>query len=942
MNSHLSNDRYSPYNRRVLNLRRLQNVKTWDMSLTETIRPTRLTLRLLQLVLAACCVCLATTACVGIGCYPVNTCFAADATAGLPPVVTPSIQQRLETNPESTEPDFQRHVLPLLMRLGCSGRDCHGAFAGQGGFQLSLFGYDFEKDYLRLTDETSGRIDRTVPAQSLILRKPSLAIPHEGGQRFEPDSWQYRLLLNWIRSGAKAPQEETPAFRSLQLDPPAVRFSAAGETVSLRAMARWSDGSVEDVTPLCRFETHDDSVAVVDSHGAVRSVGPGDTHIVAYYDNGVGLASVILPVSNIDPQEIAALPAPTRIDQLINEKLSQVGIMPSEQCSDTDFLRRVRVDLTATLPSPAEVESFLADPSPNKRARKIDALLQEPTHTALWTTKFCDLTGDAYESIAETFATRIQARMWYDWLFVRVAENMPYDQLVERIVVSQSRLPGQTYDDYIAMMSEYHRSENPRSFAEHPTLPMFWGRSNIEKPTDKALYFAYSFLGVRLQCAECHKHPFDRWSQDDFNKFQEFFSRLRFGYHPEDQSYALKLRDEVSKKDVKESEHIAAGHRFYWREVYLSPQDHPVRRVKASEIPRFVASSREKYEEAIENGSDGDIRRAKGLYVDALTTEMYHAAFNLQRTLQAVREDHPQVQKYVEDLQEVQKKLLDLTGLKLLGGDLLLGEFVSDPRITLMDWLRSPTNPYFSKAIVNRVWAHYFGRGIVDPPDDLNLANAPSNGALLDYLASEFVAHNYDLRWLHREIVTSLAYQRSSVPTDSGRLDAKNFSHAEVRRLPAEVVYDSFQQVLMHQDEIESFQTDLAQRSIGPPSREFDRDEYVANMELRLFGAPDRKTTCDCDRSSAPGLAQSLYRVSSVQVSQLLRRSAWLRDEKTAALAGHDFVEQAYLRILNRFPTEEEVNSCVDYLEHVAVDRKSGQQDIAWSLLNTKEFMVLR
>ena len=270
--------------------------------------------------------------------------------------------------------------------------------------------------------------------------------------------------------------------------------------------------------------------------GVVTSVGPGDTHVVAFYDNGVQAGPGAPP--GLRPGRATATPAvptPTKVDELVVAKLKKLGITPSPTCSDAEFLRRVGLDLTGTLPTPDEIEAFLSDPSPDKRARKVDELLARPTYAAWWTTKLCDYTGDAPKVAAAVMQFGPEApRQWYDWIYKRVVENMPYDRIAAGLVLATSRPKGEGYDDF-ARSSWPRRTSRarPRKYADRETMPHFWARTNFRKPEERVVGFSYAFLGVRLECAQCHKHPFDQWTQDDFNRFGDFFNSVGYGVAPD-------------------------------------------------------------------------------------------------------------------------------------------------------------------------------------------------------------------------------------------------------------------------------------------------------------------------------------------------------------------------------------------------------------------------
>jgi len=874
------------------------------------------------------------------------------------------IDRRFALDDADEEPDFRRHVLPLVGQLGCNGRACHGSFQGQGGFRLSLFGYDFKADHDNLLAGDEPRTNPADPVNSLILLKPLEEVPHEGGQRLERGTWQYRVLLGWIEAGAKDPGAEAAEFVRLEVEPREMVARAAGESWQLRAVAVWSDGVREDVTPLCRFQTNDDQVATIDAAGRVTAAGPGDTHVVAFYDNGVVPVPVLFPVSDRVGPNYPPVPTPTRIDELVVAKLRKLGEVPSEPCTDAEFLRRVSLDLTGTLPTASEATAFLAADDPDKRARKIDELLERPGYAAWWATKFCDWTGNNAQLNQNKGPDRrnLVSQHWYAWMRARIAENMPYDEIVERIVLAKSRLDGESFADYCARMSEYQRKGTERSFAEHPTLPYFWSRSNFRTNEERALGFAYTFLGVRIQCAQCHKHPFDQWTKDDFDRFENFFARVKFAAGPDTKGPTAEMIESLgvpkSLKGNKLEQELARlageGRVVPFSETYVVPPPKPLDDKMAARIAKEKGEGRAKLE----------------------------AKFLAGRTA------------------------------TVLGGDEARIDELEDPRETLLEWMRDESNPYFARAIVNRVWAAYFNVGIVEPPDDQSLANPPSNEPLLEHLARGFRDHGYDLKWLHREIVSSRTYQTSWRPNETNRLDDRNFARAVGRRIPAEVIYDAIKIATGADDEAAKLRDRLTGRAIAEAVVTARGGSYA----LGVFGRSIRETNCDCDRSMEPGLLQSVFLQNDFETLAMIDRpGGWLaeavpqakpraaerdasvaevrdleariaaaaeelasaREEKDATLARtiekrlaglrkrldeagaevpgkprrpattpeedrarfSELVDQAYLRTLTRRPTAEEAARATAYLAEVR-DLRTATRDLLWALLNTKEFVV--
>lgn len=811
------------------------------------------------------------------------------------------------------EPSFRRHILPLLGRAGCSARECHGSFRGQGGFQLSLFGYDFEADHKELTQDAEGgeaevRVNLNEPERSLLVMKPTLQMKHKGKERIVKGSWEHRLMLHWITSGAKDDSAKTGEFEQLEVSPREIVFAKAGERTEIKVIARWKDGTVEDVTRLTRFRSNDESVAAISDTGLIESKGAGDTHVVAFYDNGVAPIPVMLPVSESVGPKYPTVRAPTKVDELVAAKLRKLGIVPSETCSDTEFLRRASLDVAGTLPTPADVTKFLADKTPDKRARKIDELLDSSGHAAWWATKLCDFTGNSARQIFSEGVTDLNgefARQWWDWLYARVAKNEPYDKLVAGIVLATSRAPGQSYKDYALEMVSYLRREGRANFAQRETMPHFWARKNVQKPEDRALAFAHAFLGVRIECAQCHKHPFDQWTKADYVQFQQFFEPVRYDSN-------IRRDDDVNFVTVTKEVRAAAGG---GREMQMQMRD----------------------------AQSDEIRRR----IDAGQVIPIHEVYIANR--------NPRSPAARRNTQAYSGRVLTP---KLLGGEKVLLSEYADPREPLMLWLRSKDNPFFARAFVNRVWATYFHRGLVEPADDINLANPPVNAELMDYLADDFIAHGYDMKRLHRLILNSDTYQRSWRPNGTNELDERNFSRFVLRRLPAEVLLDAMTLAGAASDHQRSFTDDVSERQIGPQVTAFGLAEAFAGRNLpdyalTIFGKPARETNCDCERMSAPTLLQALYTRNDPEMLARIegRRDempAWISELREAnrsrqidAARLDQIIAEVFLRTVSRPPTVEEM---LDARADVAKagDPIDGVRDLLWVMLNTREFTVNR
>jgi hypothetical protein len=755
--------------------------------------------------------------------------------------------------------DFERHIMGLFGRMGCNAGSCHGSFQGKGGLRLSLFGYDPEKDYLALSRDVLGRrINRPDPDHSLILLKPSGQVDHGGGRRFDKNSWQYHLLRDWIVAGAPW-RKGSGDVAALTINPPEFHFTGPGLAGQLNVRARFADGTEEDITPFCDFRVNDDAVAEVNPLGQVKSVRPGDTALVVSYRGHLRPVRVLVPVPAPPGFRYPALPEANYIDREVFAKLRLLNIVPSGPADDLEFLRRVTIDTIGCLPSPEEVRAFVKDSSPDKRARKIDELLAHPLHAALWATKFCDITGNNTDALETPQQLRpVRSQMWYEWLRQRLADNLPYDELVRGILCATSR-DGLTPDEWIQQVKTLDADAEKgvaAPYAQRPSLDLFWRRQQnvaIEQWGEKT---AAAFLGVRLECAQCHKHPFDRWTQADYRAYANVFGQLSFGVSPEAKTV---INDENNDRQ-KRSKNKNQVNRV--REVFLA---------KARALP------------------------------DPDTNQPLPA--------------------------------------RALGGPEIDVQPGQDARVALFDWMRSPDNPYFARSFVNRVWGHYFGVGLVEPVDDFSLANPPSNPRLLDALAQDFVAHRYDLRHLERTILTARVYQLAALPNDTNKLDRTNFSHAQVRRLMAEVVVDVIDSALGVSEDLGK-----GSRELRPGSRAIEIGaSRVQNGNLayvfRTFGRPPRAMACDCDRAMEPALPQTLYLMTdSTLLGKLTAPTSRLQQLLKSNKADGEILDELFLATLTRFPTADEKQKFAAY--RAAKDRQTAFTDTLWALVNTREFIT--
>jgi hypothetical protein len=754
--------------------------------------------------------------------------------------------------------EFDRHVASLFGRLGCNAGSCHGSFQGRGGLNLSLFGADPGRDFRAIARGAIGRrVNVLDPDRSLVLLKATGQVPHEGGQRFVPGSWEYRVIRAWIADGARR-DPARPAPRAIEIRPAESRLERPGATGRLAVVARFADGTEADVTAFCDLRVRDSEVADVSNTGVVRGLRPGDTAVVAGYNGLAAAARVLIPTGRT--VLVPDVPASDLIDREVYAKLRALGIEPSGPAEDAEFLRRVTLDVIGTLPTLGEVRAFLADASCDKRSRTIDRLLAHPMHAALWATRYLDITGcdvNAMEGPPELQARR--ARLWHDWFRARFAANVPYDRIARGVLCATTR-DGQDARAWALREAEQNRrlrDGGETDYADRPGLDFFWRRlvngeaSPVEPLTERV---ATTFLGIRIECAQCHKHPFDRWTQADYRSFANIVADVQFGLSPDGLAAFAALLDERRKADPKGA--LPPIPRL--REVYLSPRSS--RRLAEPDTGRPLAP-------------------------------------------------------------------------RALGGPELPDD--GDPRERLFGWLTAPDNPYFARSFVNRVWAVYFGAGLVEPVDGFSVTNPPSNPRLLDALAADFVARGYDIRRLERLILNSRTYQRASRPVAGNLDDRGNFARSMPRPLMAEVLVDAINAALG------------VPGDFGPDAPRGSRaieiaTNRVASPDLarafRVFGRPERAAVCDCERPKAPALPQTLFLMTD---DALLAR---LKSGRVGALAGSDrcdaeAVEALFLAALSRPPSWDEARSALDHLR-TSPDRASGLADVLWALINTREFVL--
>ena len=556
---------------------------------------------------------------------------------------------------------FQREIIPILTKARCNSGGCHGKAEGQNGFKLSIFGFDAQADYDAIVSASRGRrIAVTNPINSLLVQKATAQIPHGGAQAILPDSQREQRLIRWIAEGATYRSTEDQAKDGTAAEivrievEPQEQVLLAGETQQLRVSTIDSLGRRQCVTSDSEFESNAASIADVDARGLIQASSiPGEAAILVRHLGHVTTCRITLPRLE---QSFERPSEHNFIDALAWRKLQRLGIQPSGLCDDATFLRRVSLDVIGTLPTIDQARSFLNDSAPDKRQRLIDELLERDEYADYWTMKWLDILRADALTISPQGTVAMQR-----WLHRSFAENRPYDAWTTELLTVQGNTS----------------AEGPGSFYKI-----------LNKPDEAARSVSQLLLGVRIECAQCHHHPSERWTQSDYVGLAGFFTGLS-----------------LKKLPNGEQALISRG---------------------GKDLP------------------------------------------------------HPRSQ--------------ELVPARVLGGQPADFSNITDRRQVLAAWLTEKDNPFFAKAIANRLWAHYFGRGLIEPIDDIRETNPATNPALLDALADHMRELKYDLKAFTRTLLNSRLYQCSSRTLPSNADDQQNFSHYLQKPLKAEVLLDAINQ----------------------------------------------------------------------------------------------------------------------------------------------------
>ncbi|MFO0940147.1 MAG: DUF1549 and DUF1553 domain-containing protein [Pirellulales bacterium] len=687
---------------------------------------------------------------------------------------------------------FHLDVMPVLTRSGCNTGSCHGAARGKDGFMLSLFGYDPKGDHYRITREIGiRRINLARPDQSLMYLKSIGAVPHSGGKRMEPDSVYAKTLLTWLEREAKMDEQTPPTCTKLEIFPAQAVLQGEGAQQKLVAVAHYSDGTSRDVSHLAAFTTNNERSAAVNNLGSVTAGVRGEAYVMARFDtHTVGTQVLVLPEGlKYEPPQVTG----NYIDQLVADKLQKLRILPSGLCTDEEFLRRSTIDIVGLLPTEEEYREFMADQSTDKRAKLIDKLLERKEFSEIWAMKWAQLLMVKSDNTVSYKA----AFLYSSWLTNQLANNQPIDKIVRELLSSSGGV-------FTVPATNFYQ---------------------VERDTLKtAENVAQVFMGIRTQCAQCHNHPFDRWTMQDYYGFASFFAQ-------------------VGRKTGED----------YRETIVFDRQggevNHPVS--KAPVPSAFLG------------GGPADVAG-------------------------------------------------------------------KDRRVVLANWITSPQNPFFATSIANRVWAHFMGVGIVNPVDDIRVSNPASNPELFNEMGKRFTDYKFDLKQLVRDICNSQAYQRTTQTNETNELDTRNYSHATVRRISAEMLLDCISEATGTKDKFRGLP--LGSRAVQIA------DGTTSDYFLNTFGRSPRVTVCDCEASTDPSLSQALHLLNGNATQGKIAQGKLINSWLEQGLTVPQVIEKIYVRSLARVPTEAETSTLTKMVADVG-NNQQGLEDAFWAVLNSREFM---
>lgn len=687
---------------------------------------------------------------------------------------------------------FRNEVMPILTKARCNSGGCHGKAEGQNGFKLSIFGFDVESDHQSLVQESRGRrVMPLTPEHSLLYLKGSARLPHGGGRKIEPGSYRDRLMLRWISEGARLDPEDTEVARIVKIEiEPTDQILLAGESQQIRVTAIDAAGTRRCVTTEAEYESNADSIADADSGGLILASDiPGAAAILVRYLGHVAVCRITLPRPGVSFEKP---PEQNIVDGFVWARLKELGIAPSELADDSTFLRRVYLDTIGTLPTSDEARKFLADKSPDKRAKLIDELLERDEYADYLTMRWLDILRADQLKITPQGAVAMQR-----WLRKSFAANRPFDALARDLLTVQGNTS----------------AEGPGSF--YKILP---------KPDEAARSISQLLLGVRIECAQCHHHPSERWTQADYTGLAGFFTGLKLKALPNGEKAIVSLG--------------------------------------GNDLP------------------------------------------------------HPRTGEIV--------------AARALGAPDANFSTVSDRRRVLADWMTSPDNPFFARSIANRIWAHYFGRGLIEPIDDLRDTNPATNEPLMRALAQHMRTVKFDMKAFTKTLLNSRVYQLTAETNDANESDDQNFSHAAWKSLPAEVLLDAISQSTAVPEKFNGWPEGYRAVQVW--------DNRMPSYFFRIFGRPVRATVCECERSGQPSISQALHLLNSPEIAaKISHRRGRARKLAATMTPPQKIIEELYLTTLARYPTADEQTLMQQAFD--SGDHRAAAEDILWALMNSKEFV---
>ena len=710
---------------------------------------------------------------------------------GMTSVATPapSTEDRSETRDEAV--DFKNDLIPMFTKLGCNAGSCHGSAIGRGDFKLSLYGGTPKADYDEIVRRFGGRrVNLSEPESSLVFMKPTEFVEHGGGTIIDDDDDHAKLLIKWIKQGAK--YFEHRQLKRVEVNPGRFIATKIGDETPLKVVAHYDDGLTRDVTNLTQFVAEDSSAVTIDTNSATaKGMRPGRHIVIARY------STAVIPIELVVPnlEKVVDLSSELRnnfVDKEILEALADLRLPVSPMVDDPAFMRRITLDLTGQLPAyRRETQAVRLN-----REAVVDELLASDEYVDFYTLKLAKLLRIQSKIDKNLVTTTPQAaRAFHYWLAEQLRDGVGYDQMTREIVTASGD------------SSQY----GPAAFY-----------TAVEDARLQTEFVTEVFMGSRMKCANCHNHPLDKWTQDDFHGLAAMFSKLTRG-----------------------------------------------------QIIRF-------------NSIGKNIHPNTG-----------EAAL-----------------------------------MKIPGGNFLPAD-TKDGRGVFADWLTARNNPYFAKAMVNRLWKSLMGRGLVEPVDDFRSTNPATHPALLHQLAEDFIEHGYDIRHTLKVIAMSSTYARSSIPVDGNEADNRFYSHMVQKRVEPEVLADAISDVLgiagQYGDEL------LGTRAVAL------RDGAIRSDALDILGRCNRTNSCEGAASPTGPLAQKLHLFNGELLNKRVAAEGGRLDKLIkSGKKPMEIVRNFYQVALNRQPNEKEVNFLSSLLDdkNPSAQQRNALEDFVWGIVTCKEFVT--